>query len=641
MASNITTSGININFPVGGLNNSSQGFRDNFLAIKNALNIANVEITTLQSIAASGITGPQGDTGPSGGPQGDTGPTGPVGLQGIQGVQGIVGPRGYTGDTGPTGQGPTGETGVTGNTGATGMTGPTGVTGNTGPTGPTGPTSITTGPTGSKGETGVTGPTGRGATGLMGPQGARGPTGLAGSVGETGPTGPRGLRGVQGVPGPAVPGPVGETGPTGVTGPRGVTGSTGPSSTLQNAYDNSGDGRILISPAIGPFKVQDTLIPSGNVFQITNNTGSINYFAISNSVLTLNTSINAAYNSSWNVPGYNSNQIFSLTSDGGTNTDTLFLQPAGNYDFGGQIVLSTGAPDISGKRSESVRITSQGNVGIGTTNPLASLDIFKDPVSQMTLRNSSLKADFSILTGQLAITMTPSANIFIGNSVVVNSNSGNVGIGTTDPSSSLVVNRTSSGNIGPTLVLRNAAGTIGDAAQIQFDVGGLIPNGSLLWTTGNAGNSIFTLNTTANGTFGERMRISTTGNVGVANSSPGSTFTVGGLVESVTGGFKFPDGTVQLTAYNPFSDKNLKSDIEDIKNGLDVVTKLSGVTFKWKSENTQSAGIIAQDLEKVLPNLVSTIESSGTNLKLVNYDGIIAYLIEAIKDLNKKIDDIK
>ena len=111
---------------------------------------------------ATGITGP---TGPTGG-QGATGVTGPTGPTGPNGATGVAGPTGATGVTGPTGPtGGQGATGVTGPTGATGITGPTGPTGGQGATGVTGPTGPT-GPTGGQGATGVTGSTGpTGATG--------------------------------------------------------------------------------------------------------------------------------------------------------------------------------------------------------------------------------------------------------------------------------------------------------------------------------------------------------------------------------------------------------------------------------------------------------------------------------------------
>lgn len=553
MTSNITTSGINVNFPVTGLSNNSQGFRDNFTAIKAALDVANAEISSLQTTVDTGLTGPQGPTGPAGGPTGPAGAngdTGPQGPTGPQGTQGVPGPKGSTGFTGP---GVTGATGpasiVTGPTGMTGAIGQTGATGATGRTGPTGPQSTVTGPTGHIGSTGVTGPTGRGATGPIGSPGARGPTGVTGPIGRTGPTGSRGLLGPTGRQGPSITGPIGPTGVSGPTGPRGFTGATGPGATLQTAYDNSVNGRIILSPGVGPVTIRDGLSSVGTLFAVTNPTGNLTYLSSTTSALVINTNINASFNTIWKVPGYNSNQIFSLESDGGLNTDTLHLQSAGNFNDGGQIVFGTGYPDANGKRAESARITPLGRLGIGTTQPAYKLDILDNPSAAMRVGNNNTKADFSVLNGQLAITTSPAGNIFIGQNFVVNTINGNVGIGSSNPYATLVIDKINSGSLGPILALRNAAGTLNDSAQIRFDVGGIVPNGSIDWTAGVGGNTIFAVKTTAGGVTGERLRISTTGNVGIANASPGSKLTVGGIIESATGGFKFPDGSIQTQAF--------------------------------------------------------------------------------------------
>lgn len=109
----------------------------------------------------TGPIGPTGATGPLGpqgvqGIQGTAGPTGPQGIEGPQGVQGIQGTAGATGPQGV--QGIQGIQGDTGPTGPTGMTGPQSTV--TGPTGATGPQSTVTGPTGTTGTTGATGPAG-------------------------------------------------------------------------------------------------------------------------------------------------------------------------------------------------------------------------------------------------------------------------------------------------------------------------------------------------------------------------------------------------------------------------------------------------------------------------------------------------
>jgi hypothetical protein len=59
------------------------------------------------------------------------------------------------------------------------------------------------------------------------------------------------------------------------------------------------------------------------------------------------------------------------------------------------------------------------------------------------------------------------------------------------------------------------------------------------------------------------------------------------------------------------------------------VDQLNGVRFSWRDNGNRSAGIIAQDLEKIMPELVDIDKS-------VNYNGIIGLLVEAIKELNKR-----
>jgi hypothetical protein len=96
-----------------------------------------------------------------------------------------------------------------------------------------------------------------------------------------------------------------------------------------------------------------------------------------------------------------------------------------------------------------------------------------------------------------------------------------------------------------------------------------------------------------------------------------------------------------------FSDINLKENIEVIPNALDKVSQIRGVTFIRKDldDKSRKSGVIAQDVEKVLPEVVTTTED-GT--KTVAYGNMVGLLIEAvkeqkeiIKDQQKQIDDLR
>jgi dihydroorotase len=87
------------------------------------------------------------------------------------------------------------------------------------------------------------------------------------------------------------------------------------------------------------------------------------------------------------------------------------------------------------------------------------------------------------------------------------------------------------------------------------------------------------------------------------------------------------------------SDLSLKKDIVPISNSLDKIEKLNGVYFNWKSNDEPSIGLIAQDVEKVFPQAVST--NSDTGLKSVDYGKLVAPLIEAVKTQQGQIDVLK
>jgi hypothetical protein len=102
--------------------------------------------------------------------------------------------------------------------------------------------------------------------------------------------------------------------------------------------------------------------------------------------------------------------------------------------------------------------------------------------------------------------------------------------------------------------------------------------------------------------------------------------------------FNANTGTLYSTIFQSLSDETVKNNIIQISDSLSKVSQINGVEFTWKDNGKPSAGVIAQQLEKILPILVST---GDEGLKSVNYSGIIGYLIEAIKELNKEIIILK
>ena len=183
---------------------------------------------------------------------------------------------------------------------------------------------------------------------------------------------------------------------------------------------------------------------------------------------------------------------------------------------------------------------------------------------------------------------------------------GNLGVGVTNPQANFVIS--SNGNNGIEIDPENSTGTnrilsynrtSGQRTKLEFDV-------SELFVTNNQT---------------EYLRLNSTG-LGIGTNNPTEKLDV--------------IGTVKATDFNTTSDQNLKTNIQTIENPLDKIVQIRGVNFEWKENNKPSAGVIAQEVEKVLPQLVN-----GEGTKTVNYNGLIGLLIEAVKAQQEEINMLK
>ena len=85
------------------------------------------------------------------------------------------------------------------------------------------------------------------------------------------------------------------------------------------------------------------------------------------------------------------------------------------------------------------------------------------------------------------------------------------------------------------------------------------------------------------------------------------------------------------------SDVSLKNDINTIQNPLELIEQIRGINFTWKNNGTKSMGVIAQDVEKVFPELVHGTEGS----KSLQYSGLIGALVESVKELSAKVSKLE
>jgi hypothetical protein len=116
-------------------------------------------------------------------------------------------------------------------------------------------------------------------------------------------------------------------------------------------------------------------------------------------------------------------------------------------------------------------------------------------------------------------------------------------------------------------------------------------------------------------------------NVGLGTDNPTSKLHVFGDARFV--------GVVTATDFNSASDAKLKTNIQPIADPLEKIVQIQGVSFNWISNNKPAMGVIADELQKVLPELVN-----DSDPKTVNYNGLIGLLIEVVKEQQIQINEM-
>ncbi len=378
--------------------------------------------------------------------------------------------------------------------------------------------------------------------------------------------------------------------------------------------------------------------------------------------------------------------------------------------------------------SEAVRITKDGNVGIGASAPTTNLDIFESQNTDTTVnvRNISTgtaaRSGFTLTnsgttygsdsaglflngTGHSSgekISLFSNSGIASGIEIVANastaaitlatqglermrvSSGGNIGIGTSTPTAKFEVSRNFNGesnttaafvggidagyaNTGAYFVQKDNTG-LGSSNTLllnvvrnntsQFAVTGVgyvgigttAPNSPL--TVANANDGIMTFKTTDNtwlytnwldsaGTRRTWMGLDGTLDsfqINVENGTSKILLSGGNVgIGTLTPGYKLDvNGTIRGYGITDSSDIRLKKHIQPLDLSLEKILSIKGVSYYWKDTSMpkKQIGFIAQDLEKVYPELV---ETDYKGMKSVNYSHLVAPLIEAFKTLYAKV----
>ncbi len=327
------------------------------------------------------------------------------------------------------------------------------------------------------------------------------------------------------------------------------------------------------------------------------------------------------------------------------------------------LLLLTGLilfPFISNGQLE---VDTLGNVGIGTSTPYCKLQINKNGTYNSE-NTENLKLLASDNTGMI-IGTDPTANIGYIQSyesghawdtkpLVFQAIGGNVGIGSINPGEKLVV----AGNL-RTVVGGNGTGILTyDAPTGGSHLFSFTRQSNDLDIAAYGGIGLAT-NATGGAHTGYTLFATSTGNVGIGTSEPGS-----GYKLDVQGGDINTDGSVRCNGIALSSDQMFKTNIDTLHNALNIINLLKPKSYYFDTLNfnglkgfnfpsVKQYGFIAQEIETILPELVSftykaaVLDTLGNTLsaafthRALNYISFIAILTKGIQEQQRKIDSLK
>ena len=259
--------------------------------------------------------------------------------------------------------------------------------------------------------------------------------------------------------------------------------------------------------------------------------------------------------------------------------------------------------------------------------PLTNLEVDNN-FSNLNTFGDVVSSNIGVLS---ALTTTSTGNIVFAVNSIKSGNLSQFGSTTSTQLASIISDETGTGNLVFATSPILATPDLGTPSAIVLTNATGTPSAIVLTNaTGTAssltvGKITITDETTANASYYPMLSVGTSS----GNSAN---------VSSTKLAFNPSTGLLTSTDYNSSSDMMLKQDITPINNPLDIISQLTGFGFTWKDSKQKAYGLSAQEVEKVIPEIVKD-RPDGT--KGINYMNLTAFLIEAIKDLKQEITELK
>ena len=448
--------------------------------------------------------------------------------------------------------------------------------------------------------------------------------------------------------------------------------------SLENQFNTPFDSSQIGTDAISTTKIQDGAVTFDKIQSgaITNTSygGSLNFDSLaSDDLINLTSSdkigigtsatsptynlqihgdaddtvrIRAATNSTLNLYDVASNTAngYDITSNG----NTFSIKNSGNQSLGTDGKFVTYSEVAGGfnhylKLMNNVWLTSS-RVGVNIDQPTVALDV----VGGIQSKNSAATSGVSITeTGTIELThLSSEAHIDFKNAIAEDYDvrlattsggdfyistlgatkrltildTGEVGIGTNAPTQKLEISNGSvlSNYVAPNTSIIPFKGVTDDESEVSIQVSNSSGDFEI-----KKGLNFSAINISS----AESLQIYQNNALNYQFQADGDFVTVG-----------------NITAFGSFSDRNLKENIETIPNALDKVSKINGVTFNYIGSKEPMTGVIAQEVQEVLPEAVyDTVDNTREDGRAlaVRYGNMVGLLIEAIKELKAEIEELK
>jgi hypothetical protein len=284
---------------------------------------------------------------------------------------------------------------------------------------------------------------------------------------------------------------------------------------------------------------------------------------------------------------------------------------SGDVSVGGNTTISGTSHTVAGNVAFDTQVlfvdSFNNRVGINSSTPGVALEVSGSANVSTSVNSALLTVGTSFIANTTGAYHTGLVNAashttsgFVANTTAIAPTSNTILLGN---------------SIGRFILSANTGDFTGAVSGLSFSTSGLVANATAIAPTSNTvllGNTIGRFVLSANtGDFS-----------GVVNAA---SFTSTGFVANSAG--VFHTGTIEAAIFNSTSDINSKYNIKTIEDPISKVMNMRGVTFTWKHSDKPSMGLIAQEVEPIIPEVVNT-DNNGK--KSVSYDNIIGLLIASI-----------